>query len=289
MIRNYLKTFFESTKFQNIIISLIIINAILIGMETSPAIMSKYGSMIDIVDMAILGVFCLEIILKLYTFKKDFFKEPWNIFDFVIVAISIIPAAGSFSVFRALRIIRTLRLLKTIPKLKVIIESLLQSIPSIGWIAVLLGIVYYTFAIIGINLFGAAYPEYFGSLKNSFFTLFQIMTLESWSTAIARPIMDGIPFAGLYFVCFILIATYTTLNIFIAIVVSTMNELSLKGFHDEEEQMKEFVLQENARLHEKLDLIQAQLNVNKIKAKQVKKGKNWDDDFSNLKEVPEEV
>ncbi|MGB3465201.1 MAG: ion transporter, partial [Cyclobacteriaceae bacterium] len=146
-----------------------------------------------------------------------------------------------------------LRLLKNIPKLKLIIESLLHAVPSIGWIFMLLIIVFYIFAVIGTNIFGADYPIYFGSLGKSFYTLFQIMTLESWSSAIARPITDGQPFAVLYFVLFILIATYTTLNIFIAIVVNTMNELHHQDLKEEEEHIKEYITTENKALHAKLD------------------------------------
>lgn len=250
--RNSLRLFFESTFFQRFIVIIIMINSILIGAETSDLVMNSIGAYIDFFDLLILVLFTLEIILKIFVYRSHFFRSSWNLFDFAIVAISIVPAAGSFSVFRALRIIRTLRLLKSIPKLRLIIESLLKSIPSIGWISVLLAIVYYTFAVIGVNIFGEAYPEYFGDLSASFFTLFQIMTLESWSSAIARPIMDGVPFAALYFISFILIATYTTLNIFIAIVVNTMNEVSLKDLQAEEEHIKDFVREENNKLYTQL-------------------------------------
>lgn len=215
--------------------------------------MVKFGYWIDLFDSIILVLFVIEIVLKILLYRARFFTNAWNLFDFFIIGLSIAPAAGSFSIFRTLRIVRTLRLLKSLPRLRLIIESLLQSVPSISWIVVLLGIVYYIFAVIGVNLFGANYPEYFGDLGTSVFTLFQIMTLESWSSAIARPIMDGVPFAAIYFVVFILIATYTTLNIFIAIVVNTMNEVSLKDLQEEEEHIKDFVAQENARLHDKLD------------------------------------
>lgn len=254
-----LRQFFESLFFQRLIVSIIVLNSILIGAETSPYVMNSIGSYIDVLDLVILILFSLEIILKIFVYKTDFFKSSWNLFDFLIVAISLFPAAGSFSVFRALRIVRTLRLLKSIPKLRLIIESLLKSIPSIGWITVLLSIVYYTFAVIGVNLFGEAYPKYFGDLGSSFFTLFQIMTLESWSSAIARPIMDGVPFAGIYFISFILIATYTTLNIFIAIVVNTMNEVSLKDLQEEEEHIKDFVKEENEKLKNQLNGLEQQI------------------------------
>lgn len=258
--QNRMKVFFESTFFNRFIVSVIVLNSVLIGAETSPFIMDSVGSYIDFIDLAILVLFTLEIILKIFVYRSDFFKSSWNLFDFFIVAISLVPAAGSFSVFRSLRIIRTLRLLKSIPKLKLIIESLLKSIPSIGWITVLLSIVFYTFAVIGVNIFGEGYPKYFGDLGSSFFTLFQIMTLESWSSAIARPIMDGVPFAGLYFITFILIATYTTLNIFIAIVVNTMNEVSLKDLKEEEEHIKDFVKEENNKLKSQLSLLEKKIN-----------------------------
>ncbi|MEM9327518.1 MAG: ion transporter [Bacteroidota bacterium] len=260
MIRQKIKNYFESDGFQKTIVTIIIINSVLIGLETSDSVMSTVGFYIDSFDLVILVLFSLEIILKVYAYRMSFFRDPWNLFDLSIVLISIMPAAGSFSVFRALRIVRTLRLLKNIRKLRVIIESLLQSIPSIGWIGVLLFIIYYTFAVIGTNLYGAAYPDYFGSLGRTFFTLFQIMTLESWASAVARPIMDGMPFAPIYFVTFILIATYTTLNVFIAIVVNTMNEVSIKGIKEEEQHIKDLVIDEHEKMHAKLDALEKRID-----------------------------
>lgn len=257
MFREKLRKYFESDSFQTLIVSVIILNSILIGLETSPVVMNSIGPYIDQIDLVILVIFVIEILLKVYAYRLKFFKSAWNLFDASVVLVSILPAAGSFAVFRALRILRTLRLLKNIPKLKLIIESLLHAIPSIGWIFMLLIIVYYIFAVIGTNIFGDAYPVYFGTLGKSFYTLFQIMTLESWSSAIARPILDGQPFAALYFILFILIATYTTLNIFIAIVVNTMNELHHKDLQEEEEHIKEFISNENKELHAKLDRLMA--------------------------------
>lgn len=259
-LRDSLKVFFESNTFQAVITAIIIVNSILIGLETSEVIMVEYGRVIDVIDLTILVLFSIEIFLKIFVYRISFFKNSWNVFDFLVVAVSLVPAAGSFSVFRALRIVRTLRLLRSIPKLRLIIESLVKSLPSIGWIAVLLGIVFYVFSVIGVNLFGELYPKYFGDMSKAIFTLFQIMTLESWSSAIARPVMDGVPFAGVYFITFILIATYTTLNIFIAIVVNTMNEVSLKDLKEEEEHIKDFVSEENRKLQVQLSQIQSQLD-----------------------------
>ncbi len=259
-VDHFLRGFLESSRFQNFITVIIVINSLLIGLETFPSVMSKYGIIIDAFDLIILAMFTIEIALKIVIYRARFWTSAWNVFDFAIVAVSILPAAGSFSIFRALRIIRTLRLLKNLPKLRLIIESLLRSIPSIGWIFVLLIIVYYIYAVVGVNLFADEYPKYFGDLGRSFYTLFQVMTLESWSSAIARPVMDGVPFSALYFVSFILIATYTTLNIFIAIVVNTMNEISLKELQEEEQNIKDFVQAENAKVMKKLDAIQRQLD-----------------------------
>jgi voltage-gated sodium channel len=259
MIREKLRNYFDSDGFQKLIVTIIIINSVLIGLETSPSIMNSIGAYIDQIDLIILGIFIIEIILKVYAYRLGFFKSSWNLFDSGVVLISVLPAAGSFAVFRALRILRTLRLLKNIPKLKIIIESLLLAVPSIGWIMVLLMIIFYIFAVIGTNLFGVDYPEYFGTLGESFYTLFQIMTLESWSSAIARPITDGAPFSSIYFITFILIATYTTLNIFIAIVVNTMNELHHRDLVKEEENIKKFVGDENKAIISKIDLLSSEL------------------------------
>ena len=254
MTRDRIKKILEKDITQHAIVGLIILNSVLIGLETSPSYMKSYGYYIDQIDRVILIIFVLEILLKLYAYRLEFFKDSWNIFDSLIVLISITPSLGaSFSVLRALRILRTLRLLKNIPKLKIIIESLLHSIPSIGWIGVLLIIVFYIFAVIGNNLFGTAYPEYFGSLMGSLFTLFQIMTLESWASGIARPIITSSPFTAIYFVVFILIATYTTLNVFIAIVVNTMNELHQKSLVKEEENIKKFVHIEQEFVLDRMD------------------------------------
>lgn len=262
-VEHVLRNFLEAPRFQNFITFIIILNSILIGLETYPEIVRDYEAVIDAFDMVILVVFTIEIALKIAIYRKNFFTNGWNVFDFLVVGVSILPAAGSFSIFRALRIIRALRLLKSLPKLRLIIESLLHSLPSIGWIVVLLAIVYYIYAVVGYNLFSAGYPEYFGSLEKAVFTLFQIMTLESWSSAIARPIMDGIPYAAIYFVTFILIATYTTLNVFIAIVVNTMNQLAMAGMREEEEHMKQFIAQQNKLLHRRLDQLESKMNQEK--------------------------
>ena len=271
MLRSKLREFFKSVTFQKIIVPIIMVNSLLIGVETSDTIMNSIGHLIGEFDTFIVIVFSIEIILKLFAFGFSFFRSPWNVFDLIIVCVSVMPSGGIFSIFRALRIIRTLRLLRNVPQLKLIIESLIKSIPSIGWIGILLMLTFYIYAVLGVNLFAHKYPEYYGDLGAALFTLFQIMTLESWASAVARPIMDGVPFSSIYFVSFILIATYTTLNVFIAVVVNTMNDLSLQDLHEEEENIKHFVHEENEKLHKRLDEL-TKLLKEKDKSK-TKKGK----------------
>lgn len=258
--REKLGAFLEGSKIQNFIVSLIVINGITIGMETSKGWMNSYGSFFENLDNIILGVFILEVLLKIYAFGFSFFKNAWNLFDFLIVAIAAIPAAGAFSVFRTIRILRTLRLIKNVPKLRVIIEALIKSIPSIGWIMVLLMTVFYIFAVLATNLYGEAFPQWFGNMGESMFTLFQIMTLESWSSGIARPMMKVMPYAYFFFIPFILIATYTTLNIFIAIVVNTMNELHHADTKEEEQRSMEFIIAEHRKSQDKMDKLSEQLD-----------------------------
>jgi voltage-gated sodium channel len=215
----------ESAQVRYFIITLIIINAITLGMELSPNIMARYGAILDTFDDVILGVFVLEIALKWYAFGWRFWKSGWNVFDFVIVAIALMPASGVFSVLRVLRILRVLRLIAIVPQLRFVIEALLHAIPAITSTFGLLAIFYYVFAVIGTKLFGEAFPKWFGTLGDSMYTLFQIMTLEGWSMNIARPVMEKFPHAWVFFVLFILIATFTMLNLFVAIIVDTMQSL----------------------------------------------------------------
>lgn len=230
----WIKDLIESTVVQRIIIGLIILNSIIIGFETSPEILVSYGSILQLIDKVILAVFVIEMLLKIYAFRLSYFMNGWNIFDFIIVLIALLPTYGALSILRAFRIFRALRLIKNVPKLRFIVEALFHSLPSLSWIFVLLSLVFYVFAVVGTKSFGADYPVWFGTLGASMFTLFQIMTLEGWAE-ISRSIQDTHPFATIYFISFILIASYTTLNIFIAIVVNTMSEIQ---HHDNKEQIQ---------------------------------------------------
>jgi voltage-gated sodium channel len=246
---------------QNVIIGLIVFNAITLGLETSQTVRSYAGEALGYIEAAVLAIFIAEIGLKLYAFGPRFFREGWNVFDFTIVGISLVPASGPFAVFRTLRILRTLRLLTKIPRLRHIIESLLAAIPSIGWIVFVM--VFYIFGVMGTKLFGEAFPEDFGHLGRTVYTLFQVMTLESWSESIARPVMQVYPYAWLYFIPFILITALTILNLFIGIIVNTMQERQLEEQAGEREASesqarneREAILQQLAQIDERLSRLE---------------------------------
>ena len=233
----------ESPRIQNIIITIIVLNAITLGLETSAFVTARIGPVLTLIEQLVLAIFVAEILIKLYAFGPRFFRSGWNVFDFVIVGIALVPASGPFAILRALRILRVLRLLTKIDRLRHIIESLLKAIPSIGWIVFLLGMVFYIFAVMGTQLFAESFPEQFGHLGLTLYSLFQIMTLESWSQGISRPVMAVYPFAWLYFISFILITAFVVLNLFIGIIVSTMQEK-----HYEEEASRAAATEERAHM-----------------------------------------
>ncbi|WP_420345625.1 ion transporter [Pelagibius sp.] len=217
-----LQRLLESKGMQRGITGLILLNAAILGLETSASVMAEIGPYLLLSDRIIVGVFVVEILAKLLVYRLGFFKNPWNVFDFTVVAISLAPASAAFSVLRALRVLRVLRLISVIPSMRKVVQALLQAIPGMGSIAALLGLLYYVFSVMATKLFGAAFPDWFGTLGASAYSLFQIMTLESWSMGIVRPVMDVFPFAWAFFVPFILVTTFAVLNLFIAIIVNAM-------------------------------------------------------------------
>ena len=223
----------ESKSVQSVIIGLIVLNAVTLGVETSTSVMAAYGDLLHGIDRAILAVFVGEIGLKLYARGQRFFLEPWNLFDFVVVAIALVPASGPLAVLRSLRVLRVLRLVSTVPRLRFVVEALLRAVPGISSIAALMLLLFYVFSVIAVGLFGERFPEWFGSIGAAMYTLFQIMTLESWSMGIVRPVMVEFPSAWAFFIPFILVATFTMLNLFIGIIVDTMQ--SMHSAHDEAE------------------------------------------------------
>ena len=226
-----LRRLVESPRTQKVIAGLILLNAVTLGLETSATAMAHAGSLLYAIDRAVLAVFVVELLAKLIVYRISFFKSGWNIFDFIIVGISLIPASGNLSVLRALRILRVLRLLSVIPQMRRVVQALLDAIPGMGSIMAVLMLVFYVSSVLATKLFGlpvhaedtaGVMQEWFGTIGRSMYSLFQIMTLESWSMGIVRPTMELYSWAWLFFVPFIVLTSFAVLNLFIAIIVNAM-------------------------------------------------------------------
>ena len=217
-----LQDLLESARFQRTITALIVANAVTLGLETSRTAMEVAGEPLRALDRLLLSVFVLELVLKLVVYRTRFHRDPWNVFDFFVVGIALVPTAGTFSVLRAFRVLRVLRLVSAVPSMRRVVGALLHAIPGMGSIAALLAVIFYVFAVMATKLFGEAFPPWFGTVGLSAYTLFQIMTLESWSMGIVRPVMEVFPYAWLFFVPFIVMTAFTVLNLFIGIIVDAM-------------------------------------------------------------------
>jgi voltage-gated sodium channel len=225
--RARLREWLESPVVTQSITALILLNAVSLGLDTSEVVRAHAGGLIRFLDTAILAIFVLELAAKLVAYGWAFFRSGWNLFDLAVVGIALAPAGEAFSVLRALRVLRLLRLMSIVPDLRRVVEALLRSLPGLGAIAGLLILLFYVFAVMATMMFGDRHEE-FETLGRSLFTLFQVMTLEGWAD-IARRIMDESPLAWAFFVPFILVTTLTVLNLFVAIIVNSMQTL-----HDED-------------------------------------------------------
>ncbi len=230
-MRNTIKHFIETKYFQHFITFLIIFNGLTLGLATNREFMSDYDVIIHNLDRLIVAVFTIEITMRIFVYRKQFFKDPWSLFDFFVVSISLVPANDGLSILRVLRVLRLFRLLTIVPQMRLIISAILSVIPGMASVSLVLLLFFYVFAIIATNLFSMTFPQWFGSLGESMFTLFQIMTLESWSMGIARPIMAQHPYAWIFFVIYILIVTFIMVNLFIGLVVDAI--FTIKGQENE--------------------------------------------------------
>lgn len=262
-IRQRLKMFIENIRIQRFLLALILINAIILGLETSPEVMTAVGPFLMALDKAILAVFVIELTIRLLVHRFAFFKDGWNVFDFIVVGIALVPASGPFAVLRALRVLRVLRVLTFVPSMRKIVGALIKSLNGMLSIAMVLGLVYYVAAVMVTKLFGEAFPDWFGSLGASLYTLFQVMTLESWSMGIARPVMEAFPYAWVFFIPFILIATFTMLNLFIAVIVNavqTMHDDDNKDELDAEKATQQQLLEQMQQLQLELQALRRDMN-----------------------------
>jgi voltage-gated sodium channel len=213
----------EHRVFQRFVIVLIVINAVTLGMQTSHAVVAQAGGLLNTIDHVVLGIFVVELLLRLYAHGWRFFTDPWSVFDFVIVVIALVPSAGALSVLRTLRVLRVLRLVSMVPSMRRVVAGLLTAVPGMASVAALLALVLFVAGVMATKMFGTLAPEEFGDLGSSLFTLFQTMTGEGWPD-IARTVMAQEPAAWIFFVVYILVSSFAVLNLFIAVVVSGMEQ-----------------------------------------------------------------
>lgn len=232
--RGHVRTLVEHERFQTIVISVIVANAVLLGLETSRSLIDATGPILPVLDHAMLTFFVVELVLRLYAHGPRFFRDPWNVFDLIVVGISVLPVAGPFVVLRALRILRVLRLVSAVPSLRRVVAGLLAAVPGMASVGALLALVIYVSAVIATNLFGTTSPDHFGNLGTTLFTLFQTMTGEAWPE-IAAEVMDSHPGAWVFFVVYILVVSFAVLNLFIAVIVNGMEEISEEERKDDEQ------------------------------------------------------
>ena len=225
-LRERLRQLVESPGFSLTVTAVILVNAVTLGLETSKTAMAVAGSLLVALDSVALFFFTGELLLKVYVYRSRFFREGWNLFDFAVVAIAWLPASGSLSVLRALRILRVLRLVSVVPQMRAVVGALLQALPGMGAIVAVLLLVFYVAAVIATKLFAGEFPDWFGTVGASMYSLFQIMTLESWSMGIARPVMQVYPLAWVFFVPFVIVTSFAVLNLFIALIVNSMQTAS---------------------------------------------------------------
>ena len=218
-----LQRFIETDVFQFVVLGLIIVNAVILGAETFSGVKAAAGGWLAAIDRIIIYAFVVEIGLRIIAWRGAYFKNGWNIFDLLIVVVSVAAATSGLAALRAFRVLRVLRVITVIPRMRVVVSALLDSIPGIASVGVVLALIVYVFAVIAANLYGPKHPELFGDVFAAMYTLFQVMTLEGWPD-IASQVAKTHSRSWIFFLTFVLIATFTMLNLFVAIVVRVVEE-----------------------------------------------------------------
>lgn len=251
-----LKQLVESGGFQIAIIVVICLNALVFGFQTAPSVRACCGRWLSKIDDLCLAVFTIELAIKMVAYNRRFFRDPWNVFDFTVVAVSFVPDCGFFSSIRLFRVLRIFKLISGVRHMRIILGAIVKSVKGILWTGSLLVLIYYVYGILGTHLFGARFEDWFGSLGKSVYSLFQIMTLESWSMGIARPVIAVYPYAWIYFVSYILMTSFLVMNIIVGIVLTSITECC----RAEESVAKKSSLQEElSKLKEQIAAVEAAL------------------------------
>jgi voltage-gated sodium channel len=261
--RGKIARFIEHHSFINFIAGLIVLNAITLGLETSDTVTNMAGGFLLVIDQIILWIFVAEITLKLYTYRLSFFRAGWNVFDFLIVGISLLTAGGALNILRALRIFRVLRLMSIVPQMRRVVTALFLSLPGMTSIVAVLMIIFYVAAVLATKIFGAdpdpAMEAMFGTIGSSMYTLFTVMTLEGWSENIAEPTMKIFPWAWAFFVPFIIITSFAVLNLFIGIIVDAMNIIQGKDLEKEGDDIIAETHKQTEIIHKDIDVLRAEV------------------------------
>ncbi|MDG1281175.1 MAG: ion transporter [Pseudorhodobacter sp.] len=273
-VRAKLRDFVEQAVVRNTILALVILNAALLGLSTSPWVMDRFGSLVYVLDRVILAIFVVEILAKLFAYGRAFFKEGWNIFDLFVVSLGLLPQSSGLSALRALRVIRALRILSAVPQMRAVVQALFDALPGMGAVIIMLSIVFYVFAVMATIMFGGDFPDWFGSVGESLYSLFQIMTLESWSMGIVRPVMEVYPYAWAFFVPFIAMTAFSVLNLFIGLLVNTMQAAVDAEAEQEFEKLRDLVRSETDQVGMQVQELKAEISDLKAEIRALLDSKN---------------
>ncbi|MFN3613580.1 MAG: ion transporter, partial [Rubrimonas sp.] len=254
-MRDALRGFIETPLFQNAILTVILINAVALGLETSATVMAHAGGLIRAIDAICLTIFITEIAAKLVARRWRFFGQAWNLFDMFVVGVSLVPGGESLTALRALRVLRLFRVISVAPRLRRVVEGFVRSLPGMGSVFLLMAMIFYIGSVMATNLFGRSFPDWFGDIGNSAYSLFQIMTLESWSMGIVRPVMEVHPWAWAFFVPFILLTTFAVVNLLVGLVVNSMQEAHSEEQNAETDAYRTKVLEGIAEIRARLDAL----------------------------------
>jgi voltage-gated sodium channel len=271
--RARLRAFLERDRVVNTIMAVIIFNAITLGIGTSDWAQANFGGLLRVIDKTVLAIFVIELLLKLYAYGLNFFRNSWNIFDLFVVGVGLLPQTAGLSALRGLRVIRALRLLSVIPQMRAVVQALLDALPGMGAVIIMISIVFYVFGVMATIMYGNAFDEWFGTLGRSLYSLFQIMTLESWSMGIVRPVMREFPMAWAFFVPFIVITAFSVLNLFIGLLVNTMQSAVEEETEAEFERLRELVRQETDQVDAHVVELQAEVRALRDELRAAREGK----------------
>jgi voltage-gated sodium channel len=254
-----LRRIIDDPRTERAIVALILINAVTLGLETSATMMQRYGPILTAIDRIIIIIFVIEILSRALAQGRSFFRDGWNLFDMIVVGVALAPATATFSVLRALRVLRLLRVITVVPALQRVVGGLIGALPGMGSILLLLALIFYVFAIMAVSLYGLVDPEHFGTLGAALYTLFTVMTLEGWVDDVANPLMQNRPSAWLFFIPFIVVTTFTVLNLIVGIIVNAMQEEHAKARAEEREAERELIQDETAPLVREIKGLKAEI------------------------------